>query len=39
MVKYKAVYVALGINREGVREVLGLWIPKSEGAKFWFSGC
>jgi putative transposase len=37
MVKNKAVYVALGVNRDGVREVLGLWIADNEGAKFWLS--
>lgn len=37
MVKNKAVYVALGVNRDGVREVLGLWIAENEGAKFWLS--
>ena len=37
MVKNKAVYVALGISRDGVREVLGLWIADNEGAKFWLS--
>ncbi|MCD6197933.1 MAG: IS256 family transposase [Deltaproteobacteria bacterium] len=31
----KAVYVALGINMDGMKEVLGLWIAKNEGAKFW----
>ena len=31
----KAVYVALGINITGHKEVLGLWISKNEGAKFW----
>jgi putative transposase len=31
----KAVYLAIGINLEGVKEVLGLWIAQSEGAKFW----
>ena len=34
-VKNKAVYVALGVNAEGEREVLGLWIANNEGAKFW----
>lgn len=34
-VKNKAVYVALGINTEGEKEVLGLWIGEAEGAKFW----
>ena len=37
MVKNKAVYAALGITRDGVREVLGLWIADNEGAKFWLS--
>ena len=33
----KAVYVALGVNMEGHKELLGLWISKTEGAKFWLS--
>jgi len=37
MVKNKAVYVALGVSRDGMREVLGLWIAGNEGAKFWLS--
>jgi len=37
MVKNKAVYVALGANRDGVREVLGLWSADNEGTKFWLS--
>jgi putative transposase len=35
LVKNKAVYVALAITCEGDKEVLGLWIEQSEGAKFW----
>jgi len=31
----KSVYVALGVNFQGHKEVLGLWIAQSEGAKFW----
>ena len=31
----KSVYVALGVNFEGKKEVLGLWIAENEGAKFW----
>lgn len=31
----KAVYLALGVRRDGTREVLGLWIEQTEGAKFW----
>ena len=37
MVKNKAVYVALGVTRDGLREVLGLWVADKEGAKFWLS--
>jgi putative transposase len=35
VVRNKAVYLALGIDREGQRDVLGLWIEQTEGAKFW----
>lgn len=34
-VRNKAVYVAIGINVSGMKEVLGLWIAQTEGAKFW----
>jgi len=34
-VKNKAVYLALGINLEGEKELLGLWIADNEGAAFW----
>ena len=33
----KALYVALAINWEGRKEVLGLWLSDTEGAKFWMS--
>ncbi len=33
----KAIYLALGINLEGQKELLGLWISENEGAKFWLS--
>jgi putative transposase len=36
-VQTKAVYVALGITMEGEKELLGLWLSESEGAKFWLS--
>jgi len=36
-VRNKAVYLALGINLSGVKELLGLWIAETEGSKFWFS--
>lgn len=35
VVKTKAVYLALGINLSGEKEVLGLWMAQTEGAKFW----
>ena len=34
-VRAKAVYLALGINIAGEKEILGLWIAQTEGAKFW----
>jgi transposase-like protein len=34
-VRNKAVYLALGVRRDGAREILGLWIEATEGAKFW----
>ncbi len=34
-VRVKAVYLAIGINLAGQKEVLGLWIAQTEGAKFW----
>lgn len=33
----KAVYLALGINLEGEKELLGLWLAQTEGSKFWLS--
>ena len=35
LVRSKAVYLALAITSEGDKEVLGLWIDQTEGAKFW----
>ena len=34
-VKSMSVHLALGVNREGCREVLGMWIAENEGAAFW----
>src|SRR6202795_741343 len=34
-VQNKAIYVVLGVNLEGQKEVLGLWVAQNEGAKFW----
>ena len=33
----KAIYLALGVNIEGHKELLGMWISENEGAKFWLS--
>ncbi|KJS37109.1 MAG: transposase [Hyphomonas sp. BRH_c22] len=34
-VRSKAVYIALGILPDGTKEILGIWIEQTEGAKFW----
>jgi len=34
-VRNKAVYLALGVRADGRKEILGLWIEQTEGAKFW----
>lgn len=33
----KSIFLALGINPEGQKELMGLWIAENEGAKFWLS--
>ena len=35
VVRNKAVYLALGVQPDGTRDILGLWIENTEGAKFW----
>lgn len=35
MVRNKAVYLALGVKPDGAKDILGLWIEQTEGAKFW----
>jgi putative transposase len=35
LVKSRCVYLALGMRPDGAKEVLGLWVEQSEGAKFW----
>ncbi|MHB8493706.1 MAG: IS256 family transposase [Casimicrobiaceae bacterium] len=35
VVRNKAVYLALGVRPDGTRDLLGLWIENTEGAKFW----
>src|SRR5204863_1153332 len=34
-VRIKAVYLVLGVNLQGEKELLGIWIAQTEGAKFW----
>lgn len=36
-VRNKSLYMAIGVNDDGRREALGLWIQETEGAKFWLS--
>ena len=35
VVRSKAVYLALGVLPDGTRDILGIWIENTEGAKFW----
>lgn len=35
VVRNKAIYLALGVASDGTRDILGLWIEQTEGAKFW----
>ena len=35
VVRNKAIYLALGIQRDDTRDILGLWIENTEGAQFW----
>jgi len=34
-VQFNALYLAIGVNLDGIKEVLGLWMAQTEGAKFW----
>jgi putative transposase len=36
-VQHKAVYLAVGVGPDGMKDVLGMWIQSTEGAKFWLS--
>ncbi len=33
----KSIYLALGVNMEGQKELLGMWLSENEGAKFWLN--
>lgn len=35
VVQNKSAYLAIGVNTEGIKEVLGIWLETTEGAKFW----
>jgi putative transposase len=35
VVRNKAIYLALGVRPDGTRDILGLWVENTEGAKFW----
>ena len=36
-IKNKSVYVILGVNKDGFKDILSLWIGESETSKFWYS--
>ena len=38
-VRNKAAHIAVGVDFEGIKHVLGIWVQTSEGAKFWASVC
>lgn len=35
----KAVYMAVGVDMEGIKHILGLWVSTNEGAAFWSQVC
>jgi putative transposase len=39
VVKNKAAHVAVGVDMEGIKHVLGIWVQATEGAKFWGGMC
>lgn len=38
-VKNKSAHIAVGVDMEGIKHVLGIWIAQAEGAKFWAQVC
>jgi len=38
-VRNKAAHIAIGVDMDGIKHVLGIWVQASEGAKFWASVC
>jgi transposase-like protein len=38
-VRNKAVHIAVGVDMEGIKHVLGIWVQQTEGARFWAGVC
>lgn len=38
-VRNKAIHIAVGVDMDGIKHVLGIWVQQTEGAKFWASVC
>jgi transposase-like protein len=38
-VRNKAAHIAVGVDMEGIKHVLGIWVQTAEGAKFWAGVC
>ncbi|MCV7070229.1 transposase, partial [Mycobacterium rufum] len=38
-VKNRAAHIAVGVDLDGIRHVLGIWVTAHEGAKFWAGVC
>ena len=38
-VRNKAAYLVVGVDLDGIKHVLGIWVQATEGAKFWLSVC
>ena len=38
-VRNKAAHIAVGVDMDGIKHVLGIWVQATEGAKFWASVC
>src|SRR5690625_2914206 len=38
-VRNKSAYIAIGVDADGIKHVLGIWVQTTEGAKFWASVC
>ena len=38
-VRNKAAHIAVGVDMDGIKHVLGIWVQQTEGAKFWAGVC